>query len=276
MTIIIEPVAAGLTFTEGPRWYKSALWFSDFYTQSVYRLDQNNKLTQVVKVPGRPSGLGWTVKGELLVVSMLSRELLRFDGRQFYQVADLSPFVTGDCNDMVVAQNGDAYIGNFGFDFTTQKPKAAVLVRVDNRGNVSVVAEDMMFPNGSAILNRGKTLVVAESFGKKLSAFDIAEDGSLGGRRVWADLGEFSPDGISVDAVGGIWVATPMANQVMRVEEGGNISHRITLKKNPYACAVGGDDGEFLYICTSNAANEDECMAKKNAGIDRVDLRRFL
>lgn len=276
MAIKVEPIATGLTFTEGLRWHDSALWFSDFYTQSVYRIDSDKHLSQVVEVPHRPSGLGWNSDNELMIVSMLSRELLRFDGEQLHRVADLSSLATHDCNDMVVTGKGDAYIGNFGFDFVNEKPRGTVLIHVSCDGEAKIVAEDLLFPNGSVILGDGRTLVVAESFGKRLTAFDIGKDGSLSGRRVWADLGEYFPDGISLDAAGGIWVATPASYQVVRVEEGGKITHRVPLDSNAYACSVGGVQSEYLYICTSDHGNEADCRKHKSAAIYQLDLRSLI
>lgn len=276
MAAVVIPVATGLTFTEGPRWHNSALWFSDFYTQCVYRLDGENKLTRVVEVPQRPSGLGWNTDNELMIVSMLNRQLLKFDGEQLHCVADLSALVNHECNDMLVTNKGDAYIGNFGFDFASEDPRGTVLIHVSSEGKARVVAKDLLFPNGSVMLEGGRTLVVAESFGKRLTAFDMAEDGSLSGRRVWADLGEYFPDGISLDGDGGIWVATPMTNQVIRVEEGGKITHRVPLDSNAYACAVGGEQGEYLYICTSDHGNEADCRKNKSVAIYQLDLNSLL
>ncbi len=272
MAVEVEKIVAGLTFTEGPRWHDSALWFSDFYTQSVYRLDNDNCLTRVVEVPHRPSGLGWNSDNELMIISMLSRELLKFDGEHLHCIADLSALVSHECNDMVVSSKGDAYIGNFGFDFTAEEPRGTVLIHVSSAGEARVVAEDLLFPNGSVILDGGRTLVVAESFGKRLTAFDMAEDGSLSARRIWASLGDYFPDGIGLDSAGGIWVATPGAHQVIRVEEGGKITHRVPLDSNAYACSVGGEQGEYLYICTSDHGNENDCRKHKSAGIYQLNL----
>ena len=279
MSITVTPLVRNMTFTESARWHDDAFWFSDLYSQSVYRLDQNDQPVQVVEVPNRPSGLGWTPDNQLLVVSMLSKELLRFDGQSLHQVADLSTYAGADCNDMVVAENGDAYIGNFGFDFTLDDftPQAAVLVRADLQGNVEAVAEDMWFPNGSVILDEGKTLIVAESFQEKLTAFDINDDGSLSNRRIWAEMDGLFPDGISADTEGGIWVATPMTHQVVRVEEGGKITHKIPLEdRNAYSCAIGGSQSEYLYICTSVDTDVEMCRTNRSAGIDRVNLEELL
>tara|TARA_B110000444_G_scaffold261079_1_gene310915 strand:+ start:145 stop:975 length:831 start_codon:yes stop_codon:yes gene_type:complete len=276
MTVKVTKIVTGLTFTEGPRWHDSALWFSDFYTRSVYRLDDQNCMTQVVEVPHRPSGLGWTPDNELMVVSMLSRELLKFDGEELHCIADLSALVNHQCNDMVVTSRGDAYIGNFGFDLISEKPRGTVLMHVSSAGTARVVAKDLVFPNGSAILDDGRTLVVAESFGKRLTAFDVSKDGSLSGRRVWADLGDYFPDGISLDADGGIWVATPGTYQVIRVEEGGKITHHVPLESNAYACVIGGGQSEYLYICTSDHASEADCLKNKSASICRLDLRTLV
>lgn len=240
-----------LYFPEGPRWHDGRLWFSDFYAHEVVAVDLEGRRETIVEVPNQPSGLGWDPRGRLLLVSMLDRRLLRCDGDRLEEVADLSGVATWHCNDMVVDEAGRAYVGNMGSDRHQGPLEPATLARVDPDGTVTPAADELVFPNGMVITPDG-TLVVAETFANRLTAFDRAADGSLSGRRVWADLGPTVPDGICLDAEGAIWVADPLAHEVVRVREGGEVMGRVpTGDRGAFACALGGDDRRSLLICTA-------------------------
>ena len=179
-TVVLER----FSFLEGPRWHDGRLWISDFYTHRVLscRADGSD-VREEAEVPAQPSGLGWLPDGRLLVVSMRDQRVLRreTDGTLVTH-ADLAAVTAGLVNDMVVDPAGRAYVGSFGFDLMAAAPvRTAPLVRVDPDGAVAVVAEDLHFPNGSVVLDG--VLVVAETFGNRISAFDVAADGSLGPRR---------------------------------------------------------------------------------------------
>ncbi|MBX3659352.1 MAG: SMP-30/gluconolactonase/LRE family protein [Ramlibacter sp.] len=250
---VLTPFISGLAFPESPRWRDGALWFSDFYARRVCRATLDGQVQTVAEVPGQPSGLGWDAAGRLLVVSMLDRRLLRLDADGLREVADLSALAPAPCNDMVVDGQGRAYIGNFGFDLTARAPFAAtVLVCVWPDGRARAVAQDMHFPNGAVVTPDGRTLIVAESYGQRLTAFDIAPDGTLQGRRVWAALqGKgVGPDGICLDAEGAIWMASPVSRELLRVREGGEVTHRIPTPDQALACALGGPDGRTLFVAT--------------------------
>ncbi len=264
----------GLAFAEAPRWHRGELWFSDFYTHQVMRVDREGRAHVVVEVPNQPSGLGWLPDGRLLVVSMIDRKLMRLDPTGLTHVADLSALAGFHCNDMVVDTKGRAYIGNFGFDLFTQPvvPKPTVLVRVDPDGAVSVAADDMHFPNGTVITPDGKTMIIGETFARRLTAFDIAADGTLGNRRIWAELGKIAPDGICLDAEGAVWVASPRSNEFIRVVEGGVISRRIPASNQAIACALGGDDGKRLFMVIGRVKGRDEAMATRVGRIEYVDV----
>ena len=276
-------LAKDLGFTEGPRWHEGKLWFSDFISQKVHTIDLDGNISDVVEVPNVPSGLGWLPDGRLLVVSMGDRKVMRLDDGTLVEHADLSSIATFHCNDMVVDAQGRAYIGNFGFDFQSGAPLvAAKLVRVDPDGSCHVVADDLLFPNGTVITPDGATLIIGESFAGRLTAFDVAADGSLSGRRVFAELhpehagGELPaeaqaisaayspdrplgpiPDGICLDAEGAVWMASPTTNEVIRVGEGTNILDRIsTGDDGAYACMLGGDDRRTLFICAASGLQE--------------------
>lgn len=253
----LRTVIDGLAFAEGLRWRDDRLWFSDMHAGEVHAWSPEGGGTDrvVVRVEGSPSGLGWTPDGDLLVVSMLDRRLLRFDGSGTAAVvADLSAYTPYPINDMVVDAAGRAYIGSFGFDLHGHgEVQPGVVIRVDPDGSHRIVGEDLLFPNGMVITDAGATLVVAESFGDRLSAFTVAADGSLSARRVWAPLSEgVTPDGICLDPQGAVWIASPMSRECVRVLEGGEVTDRIpTGDRMAIACTLGGDDGRELYIATS-------------------------
>lgn len=249
----LEPFVKGLAFPESPRWRAGALWLSDFYQRRVLRVTADGAVETVAEVPGQPSGLGWLPDGRLLVVSMNDRRLLRQDGQALVEAADLSGLAAWPCNDMLVDGLGRAYVGNFGFDLHARAPFAATsLLLVTPDGQVRVAADDMHFPNGMVLTPDGRTLVVAESYGQRLTAFDVAPDGTLGRRRVWARLeGKgVGPDGICLDAQGAIWLASPVSREVLRVKEGGEVVERIATDGQAVACMLGGDDRRTLFVLT--------------------------
>jgi sugar lactone lactonase YvrE len=188
---------------------------------------------------------------------MQRRVLLRVSGGATQLVAELGGAVPGPTNDMLVDSTGAAYVGNFGFDLLGgATPVPTALLRVATDGGVSVVADDLMFPNGMVLADGGRTLVVAETYAGRLTAFDVAADGSLSGRRVFAALpdGVF-PDGICLDAEGQVWVATARAPEVLRVREGGEVTARVEVSSGSpsFACALGGVDGRTLFVCTARS-----------------------
>lgn len=264
-----EIVLEGLSFGEGPRWHDGALWFSDFYRHGIFRLAGPGQEELVVEVPTQPSGLGWMPNGDLLLVSMVDRKLLRRGaGGVLIEHADLGIVAEGHCNDMVVAADGTAYVGNFGPD---RAP--GTLAIVSPEGEVRAGPNEMHFANGSVITPDGSTLVVAESMAGRLSAFTITSDGSLVDRRVWADLAGGIPDGICLDEAGGIWVADPRNANCFRVEEGGRITDRIDLALNCFACMLGDDDRRTLYMITAPTSGES-AAATRSGRIEtvRVDI----
>jgi len=254
-----------LGFPEGPRWRDGKLWFSDFRLKQVMTVDLEGRLTVVTEVAAQPSGLGWLPDQSLLVVSMTDRRLLRLVDGALIEHADLSGLASYHCNDMVVDARGRAYVGNFGSPLFQGPYCTGEIILVSPEGKASVVEEDMAFPNGSVILPDGETLVVAETLAARLTAFTILPDGTLADRRVWAQFDKLglvpdyhkrpdrvAPDGICLDAEGGIWVASPNADKtLLRVCQGGRITHRFNLKRTPFACMLGGPDRKTLFVLTS-------------------------
>ncbi len=280
----LETLMKGLTFGEGPRWHENKFYFSDFYSHKVYSLDLSGKHEVIVEIPNQPSGLGWTPDGTMLIVSMKDRKLMSFKDGQLKERADLTEFSGFHCNDMVVDIDGNAFIGNFGFntyDGEEIKPTNLILVRP---GEEPVLAADnLFFPNGTVITPDNKTLIVGETYAARLTAFDKSEDGSLSNRRIWADLKVNAeegtvplPDGMCIDEEGAIWVASPSTAEVIRVHEGGMISERIPVQTNAFACMLGGEDRRTLFICTSNGSGVDpEAALREKSGkieITQVDV----
>ncbi|MHB1133121.1 MAG: SMP-30/gluconolactonase/LRE family protein [Chloroflexota bacterium] len=262
-----------LMFPESPRWHEGRLWFSDLSTGQVMNVDLDGDVQTVVEVPATPSGLGWTPAGQLLIVSANDRRLLRLEDDGLAVVADLSGLVSYPNNDMVVDGQGRAYIGNMGFDFGAAEaaPQPGPLLLVTAEGSARVVAEGLAFPNGLVITPDGHTLIIAESHAARLTAFDIAADGSLSHRRVWAQFddrgdfgaaeGQITPDGICLDAEGAVWVASPNTAEVLRVREGAEITHRIPLERVPLACMLGGPERRTLFIPTTASLDPSDDSA---------------
>lgn len=263
-------LATGLHFAEGPRWHKGELWFSDMHAQRVMRLASDGSLHTVVAVPQDPSGLGWLPDGQLLIVSMRDRKLLRWNGDTLAEHADLSPLTPYPCNDMVVDAEGRAYVGTFGFDkWAGATPGNAPLICVEPNGQARVVADDLAFPNGMVITPDGSALIVAESYGARLTAFAVQDNGDLSSRKTWAELPQGGvPDGICLDADGCIWSALPRANACIRLREGGEITHRIELDQGAFACMLGGPDGDTLYVLTAADSNPERRRAEATGRVE--------
>jgi len=252
ITLKTEVLLDVLKFPESPRWHDDKLWFVDIDGHKVLRVDLNGNSQIILERDDQVSGLGWLPDNRLLVVSMGDNTLLRLDPEGVKVVADLNRFKTVLCNDMVVDKKGRAYVGNMGFDYYNDKPFAPTnLILVEPNGDARVVVENMAFPNGTVITPDDKTLIIAETFAAKLTAFNIMDDGTLTGRRVWANLKSLAPDGICLDAEGGIWVAAPGRRRVARVLEGGQITHIVKVENDAYACMLGGPDRKTLFVATS-------------------------
>lgn len=262
----LETLLDGLTFGEGPRWHGGKLWFSDFYSHRVMTVDLAGNAETILEVPQRPSGLGWTLAGELLVVSMLDKRVLRFDGKTAHTYADISALAGGPCNDMVVDGQGRAYVGNFGYDrHNGAAEKTTCIALVGTDGKVVSAAEGLTFPNGMVITPDGKTLIVGETFAHRLSAFDIRDDGMLVNHRVFAETPGCFPDGICLDAEGAVWVTNPQGDSVLRVFEGGRVAQKVfTGERRSFACMLGGDDQRTLFVVTNIGSGP--AIAEKRAG----------
>jgi sugar lactone lactonase YvrE len=265
----------GLRFPEGARWHDNALWFSDMHTGEVLRADvESRELSVAVQIDDQPSGLGWLPDGSLLISSMMDRKVLRLNARgDLDTYADMSDLTAAPTNDLVV-DDGYVFVGGFGYDLYSGAPQEpGPIVRIDRDGGAAIVESDMSFPNGSVVLPGSRTLVVAETWAARLTAFDIAADGSLTNKRVWAQLPAGStPDGICVDARAGVWVSSIATSTFLRVEEGGAVTDTVSLEPGRCAtdCAID-DAGTTLYLLTSNSWQPSDTSVREGR-IEAVTL----
>ena len=258
-----------LVFGEGPRWRDGVLWFSDMHGESVWTVDLSGRRSKVVDLPGRrPSGLGFLPNGDLLIVSMLEAAILRWDGTDLSTYADLAPFFAKGCNDMVVDLNGRAYVGSFP---DIEGPLGR-LVAVDPDGSARVVAEEMVIPNGSVIGPDG-TFIVAESLGRRLTAFDVEQNGDLSHRRVYAECPNRGPDGICLDQNGAVWAAMPLAREFQRIHPGGEVVDAVSVgERMAIACALGGPDRTTLFLLTAQDHDPSALAGTRGAQIHTITV----
>jgi len=263
-------LADQLAFPEAARWRDDALWFSDFYTHRVHRLVPGSTPDIVCEVTGQPSGLGWLPDGDLLVVSMRDRSVLRLRDGALREHSDLNADATFHANDMWVDKAGRAYVGNFGFDpWAGGAPAATCLLMVPADGGRPVrVAEDLAFPNGIVGVGSGR-IIVAESLGQRLTTFDVAADGNLSGRRVFAATPSLQPDGIALDPTGTLWVTTMQAGVVLGFDPDGAERHRIDMGEPCWSCAASADT---LYVLTSRHWHEDACLRERSGRVLALKL----
>jgi sugar lactone lactonase YvrE len=270
MTAMVEgltPLATGFCFGEGPRWFEGLLWFSDMLGEAVHTVTVGGAMTTLA-VPGHaPSGLGFRPDGSLLIASTERRELLCYDGETVDTIADLSDVAPADLGDMVIDNHGRAYIGSQAF-------QGGVIIRVDPNNTVTVVAVDLDFPNGMVITPDHQTLIVAESIGRRLTAFSIGKGGELSDRRVFADGLDGPPDGICLDAEGGVWTSMTLAHQFERiVADGGkgHVTHRIDIgDRAAIACMLGGPANRTLFMLSSTDAYPKRLAGTRLSRVDAV------
>lgn len=263
-----EPLIDDFIFLEAPKWHGNKLWVSDVFDHKVYRLGLDGSREVVCDVPHRPSGLGFLPDGTPIVVSSKNLKLCKIVGSELVEYADLTGYAAGDVNDFTVDANGRIYVGNFGYNYDAgEARKTTSLHRVDLDGTVSVAATEVDFPNGMVIVNKGKTLVVAETWEGKLIAFDCNANGVLTNRRVFADLGARFPDGICADAEGAIWVGCFNTGEFLRVLDGGEITDRIRFDGRGVSCVIGGPDGHTLFCTVFCGPVEDIAPGKRKAAV---------
>lgn len=276
-------VVEGLVFGEGPRWHEGALWFSDIHGGAVHRVAGGEDAV-VVAIDEQPSGLGWLPDGSLVVVAMGTSRLLRLgETGGLVLHADLTPFVRGVPNDMIVRSDGTAFVGDMGARIFDEEPDHSVpgqLLVVSPEGRVAVARDGLRAPNGMVLTDDERTLILAESGGLRLLGFSVAPDGSLGDEWVFAELHPSdpaarvsAPDGICLDAEGAIWVADPVGRRVLRVLDGGAVTDEVHLADlTPVACVLGGPDRRTLFVCAAQGWRRHDVLANPSGRILAFDV----
>jgi sugar lactone lactonase YvrE len=257
----VQTLLTGLGFGESPRWHQGRLWFANWGKQEVVTVDRDGKSNVMFKVQTTiPFSMDWLPDGRLLVVSGPERLLLRQepDG-SFVTHADLRQVAEQNGNEIVVDGRGNVYVNGGGVDQPGKMP-SGVIALVTPDGTVRQVADGIAFPNGMAVSPDNSTLIISESFAKKLTAFDIATDGSLLNRRVWADLGDGVPDGICIDAEKAVWYADTPNKRCVRVREGGQVLQTVQVDRGCFACMLGGADRRTLFITAAEWRGFEKMM----------------
>jgi sugar lactone lactonase YvrE len=275
----------GLGFGEGPRWHDGRLWFSDFYRHGIFSVDGEGLDERLEHdVPTQPSGLGWLPNGDLLYVSMTDQRVMRVHEESTTLFADIAPYSNFWANDMIVSPSGVSYVGNFGFDLdamvrdvgwaamAVSPPPTTNLVVLSPDGEVLQVVPDMCFPNGTVMTPDGRTLIVGETLAFRLSAFDVARDGTLSNRRVFAQMKFVFTDGMCLDAEGQIWLANASRPQCLRVKEGGEITGEVATSQNAFACVLGGDARSTLFVMTAPTSDRFEVPDLLEGKIEAVSV----
>jgi sugar lactone lactonase YvrE len=265
-------LVADLVFPESPRWQAGRLWISDWGAGEVIAVDPAGRREVVARAESFPMCIDHLSDGRLLVVSSAERRVLRQepDG-SLVTHADLTSMGEHPWNDIVVDRRGNAYVNNIGFAFPGGAFAPGFVALVTPDGVARRVADDLAFPNGMAVLPDNATLVVAESYGQKLTAFDIAEDGTLSGRRTWATVDDH-PDGICLDAEGAVWYADVGNKRCVRVREGGVVLQVIDIDRGCFACVLGGVDRRTLFITANEWAGTGDMRGARNGQVVAVEV----
>ncbi len=244
----------GLTIGESPRWHEGRLWLSNWGAQEILAVDPGGEAEVTLRVSTTlPFSIDWLPDGRLLIVSGPERVVLRREsGGSVVTHADLSSLSGFGWNEIVVDGRGNAYVNGPGFDLMGGgTPAPGLVALVTPEGSTRQVAGGVEFPNGMAVTPDNSTLIVAESYGRRLTAFDIATDGGLSNQRVWAELGDGVPDGICIDAEGAVWYADVPNRRCVRVREGGELLQTVDVDRGCFACMLGGEDGRTLFIAAA-------------------------
>jgi sugar lactone lactonase YvrE len=273
----LADASTGLKFTESPRWHNEKLWFLDIHDKQIKTVELTGAVATVLELPFLPNGFGLTPEGAIVVGDAFQRKIYRAVGTNLQLLADISHLTTFCLSDGIVDAAGRLYVGDIGYNFVDPAAKpveTCVIVLVTPDGQASVVADKLFFPNGIVITPDGNTLIVGETLGHRLTAFDIQEDGSLSNRRVWAQLPpSVGPDGICLDAEGAVWCANPEGTDgVVRVREGGEITDRIAVDTHAYAVMLGGPERKHLFISTSASHDPAEIQRNPSASFQVIEV----
>jgi sugar lactone lactonase YvrE len=246
----LQTLMTGIVLGESPRWHEDRLWFSDWGAQQVVAVDLGGESEVMARVPALPFSIDWLPEGRLLVVAGSDRRLLRADADGSLQAhVDLASLCDRPWNEIVVDGRGNVYLNSIGFDMMAGEDVApGILALVLPDGSGRRVADGVSFPNGMAVTPDNSTLILAESYANRLTAFDIEPSGDLSNRRVWADLGDGVPDGICIDADDAVWYGDVPNRRCVRVVEGGAVLQAVDLDRGCFACMLGGADGRTLFM----------------------------
>jgi len=275
-TILIDDTH-GLKFTESPRWRDGKLWFLDIHGQAIRNADLDGRLETALELPFKPNGFGFRRDGSIMVGDALAQVVHRWDGVSLRPVADLRDITVFCLSDGIVDPHDRMYIGDIGYNFwdpALAPVDSCVIACIEPDGQARVVAGGLRFPNGMVITPDGGTLIVAECNGYCLTAFDIAADGALANRRVFAHLPDGTqPDGIALDVEGAVWLANPAGpHAVLRVREGGEVLERIELDTHAYAVMLGGPERRHLFISTSDSHDPAQIARSASATLRVVEV----
>lgn len=280
---VLQTISRGHGYLEAPRWHDGRLWASDFFGKHVLTFDADGNHTTFATFEESPSGLGFLKDGSVLVVLLdpAKKKIVRIapDG-SVTEHADIAHVAAGMANDMLVSPTGHAYVGNFGFDILTEEPRPTNLAHVTPEGEVHRVDGDVTFPNGAALSADRRTLFLAETFGHRIDAFDVNDDGSLTNFRVWAQLDEsMHPDGIALDTDGGVWFGNGLTDGpdsgFYRVEENGEITDVVLVPDAwSVACTFGGPDLDVLYMFCNATTLEQFGEGKSDGSVRTAQVNR--
>jgi sugar lactone lactonase YvrE len=265
----LRALLSGISFGEQPRWHEGRLWFSDWGPREVIAVDLEGASEVILEAPAFPCCVDWLPDGRLLVVSAREGRLLRAepDG-SFVLHADLSTLSDRPPgNELVVDGRGNAYVNGGGFDLMAGEEFAPGMIALATPdGSTRRVADELAFPNGMLVTPDNSTLIVAESYAKRLTAFEIGADGGLSNRRVWADLQDGVPDGICLDAENAVWYGDVPNERCVRVREGGEVLQTIELDRGCFACALGGVDRRTLFMMATEWNGPAAMFAEPRTG----------
>jgi len=263
----LKTLLTGLALGESPRWHENRLWFSDWVAQELMAVGLDGKSEVIVRVPTLPFCFDWLRDGHLVIVSGREGLVLRQESAgSLVTHADLTRLSRFPWNEIVVDGRNNIYVNAINFDFSAGPFAPGIIALVTPDGAVRQVADGLAFPNGMLVTPDNSRLIVAESYGKCLTAFDIAADGSLSNRRVWADLGENYPDGICLDAENAIWYADVPNEHCVRVREGGEVLQTIKVDRGCFACMLGGAAGRTLFILAADWQGPQSIAAGERTG----------
>lgn len=268
----------GLRFTESPRWRGDRLWFIDIHDNAIKSVSLAGDLRTEIELPFKPNGLGFLPDGSVVFSDALNLKMKRWQDGVLHDFADLSETCVFCLSDAITDAQGRTWVSDIGYNFWNPEAAPAetcVIARIDPDGTVTKVAGDLRFPNGVVVTPDGKTLIIAETNGYCLTGYDIGADSSLSNRRVWAQLPDgVQPDGICLDRKGGVWVSNPgeTGPRVLRVLEGGVVTHTVDLDVHAYAVAVGGPDADQLFICASASHDPAAIATAPSAKVMMVRL----